>query len=1495
MPTGKNKNRKKSVATSSAKEGQSLHQKIGNQTEDKGLNTIINTSRNLHEELRNELFSESMVYPDDISFYYINDNTISQPKVQLSYKEALEAKSNIKADTNTPIKKPLLEEFHVDDPDKIDCTRKILVISKIEIKGGESSPIATTAMINDQQTKNNEASLLLRITLPIGYPINIPQFTIETMYGITESFEKELMEKLKSQCEESKGYPMLHQLITTCVDNVKEYVERLEQDYKEEIKKANEEKERKSLLNQQLEREVFELGKLKKQQIKERRNKKVEERLRIMSEYTPTPTFEHNHIWSDDEEGKDNIKQQHSEEEEEEGSEEEEEDSMEEDEEEEHSSNDEEDSESEEEENTRKKKGFFKRSNLVDTSEEEESEEELVINDDDDESFYKETKRSKKPKEIVKKENAIPKIIEESDETSSNGSLSSSLGFSPSGSPTKNFMYYYANQVKMQRKGSKSCESLETLEESDSRAQLLLIHLIKMFCNRQPQKDTFSELTEQLLKIGVLKSNMKPYIDNFSKFKTKFQNIFSEQMKSALETGGEPFISFWKEPKDELDSSLAHYSRYKTDFEELEALGEGGFGRVFKVRNKLDQRIYAIKKIKFNSQNDKEEKSILREVNLLSRLSHSFIVRYFNAWREVSLENEEDETIENEDFSTPEDSQFDYPEFSDIKSDLKSINQNKSEMASRMLYIQMEYCQETLKDVIDAKDISREQAWSFLRQTVEGLDYLHKNDIIHRDLKPSNLFVGLDNTIKIGDFGLSVAVKGRHHLTSHLRKSSEIALSRSGELSTGVGTATYAAPEVLTTKRYSSKVDIFSLGIIFFEMLHPKFGTGSERLSVIKEMRESHKVPSTFPALYAKEKEMIEWMLQPDPEKRPSAEQLLASEYMPPSETEEKLSILFNRKDKDLSISKEFNHAKVYYREQIILTLQSVFHLHGVVEFDVEQFVPNSDQVVDIVEKDKLCPVLFKTGKLANIPRDGSVSLARYLSRLPVGKEVKFLKRYSFISGVKQAGQAGVYTSQVCSIDIVGSRYKLITDTEILKIATTALSYFQPKRGEWIIRINHSSIIDAIMELCQIPKEYWEHICSCIKKIVKYNYSWKYVENELVNYKGVLKEKQLLMLKEIFKIRGDLQEVHQKLLKILIKVEALSDVATLISNLDVWKIDPNVFKVIFDTSLVNDYQRYSGIMFQIGIKNGKEYTAIVNGGRYDRMVSYFTLYERTPHHVVGANIKLDKLVRSTILLESPMSASKTKGGNDATTEEDENKLSHFESAVPLVLVYSADRGIREERMRVANMLWEAGIKTDLTYSDNYDYEAVKEYCKQHKVKFIVVTKSNLISRNLVRIRLSIDESENNKKKAKLYEIEKKDLVNYILSEGRERRKTTRNTTPSTVVTPSVSQDLLKESKVVFLGEKSTKHNHTIKQIALKKCNQYCKSVVEDSVVLVLFSIDTQEVKKVTELFYKGVSTKSSGSCSMESTSLVKFLKENKKGTQVYIYTARDDRVTFLIL
>ncbi|KAJ2227020.1 eukaryotic translation initiation factor 2-alpha kinase, partial [Coemansia sp. RSA 475] len=96
-------------------------------------------------------------------------------------------------------------------------------------------------------------------------------------------------------------------------------------------------------------------------------------------------------------------------------------------------------------------------------------------------------------------------------------------------------------------------------------------------------------------------------------------------------------------------------SRYRTDFEEIEFVGKGGFGSVVKARNRIDGRFYAIKKIKLDPRDTEGNKKIFREVTTLSRLHHQNVVRYYTTWVE---DMDTSERVVDDDYDSDDESVF---------------------------------------------------------------------------------------------------------------------------------------------------------------------------------------------------------------------------------------------------------------------------------------------------------------------------------------------------------------------------------------------------------------------------------------------------------------------------------------------------------------------------------------------------------------------------------------------------------------------------------------------------------------------------------------------------------------------------------------------------------------------------------------------------------------------------------------------------------------------
>lgn len=141
-----------------------------------------------------------------------------------------------------------------------------------------------------------------------------------------------------------------------------------------------------------------------------------------------------------------------------------------------------------------------------------------------------------------------------------------------------------------------------------------------------------------------------------------------------------------------------------------------------------------------------------------------------------------------------------------------------------------------------------------MEEIVQAIKKLHADSIVHRDLKPDNVFFGSDNGIRIGDFG--DACVGHDELGMY-----------GG--TPGLGTKHYLAPELNNDGKITEKVDIYSAGIIMFE-LFALFKTGSEKIRVFPELRE--KGP---PDSWEGDRELYARMTAFEPSQRPSAAEIL--------------------------------------------------------------------------------------------------------------------------------------------------------------------------------------------------------------------------------------------------------------------------------------------------------------------------------------------------------------------------------------------------------------------------------------------------------------------------------------------------------------------------------------------------------------------------------------------------------------------------------------------
>ena len=176
--------------------------------------------------------------------------------------------------------------------------------------------------------------------------------------------------------------------------------------------------------------------------------------------------------------------------------------------------------------------------------------------------------------------------------------------------------------------------------------------------------------------------------------------------------------------------------------------------------------------------------------------------------------------------------------------------------------IVMEFCSGgDLADAIknqNGKPFSVDILLTWFGQLTSALKYLQEKKLIHRDLKPANVFLNIFQILKIGDFGLSKSLQTTNYMAQ-----------------TVCGTILYMAPEVLNGEAYNHKADMWSLGCILYELvtLRPPFN-GSSMMALMLAITKGQYKP--IPAkLHPAVAPFAVKLLQVDPAKRPSAEQIM--------------------------------------------------------------------------------------------------------------------------------------------------------------------------------------------------------------------------------------------------------------------------------------------------------------------------------------------------------------------------------------------------------------------------------------------------------------------------------------------------------------------------------------------------------------------------------------------------------------------------------------------
>ncbi|XP_045185726.2 eIF-2-alpha kinase GCN2-like [Mercenaria mercenaria] len=889
-------------------------------------------------------------------------------------------------------------------------------------------------------------------------------------------------------------------------------------------------------------------------------------------------------------------------------------------------------------------------------------------------------------------------------------------------------------------------------------------------------------------------------------------------------------------------------SRLTNEFDVLKSLGKGGFGDVIKVKNKLDGRLYAIKRIPLNPKSQQFNKKITREVKLLSRLNHENVVRYYNSWIETS-----DEPAESDSSSslteTPKDSdsekkvvfpcnfgkdslgftddiekfapQINSPsaDFSisfepsrsmphgfhgsdsdsssdeedpedvfglsfmklgdnsdssivfehdlDLANDAISVTdagqkknddpcQNVVFLPKQYLYIQMEYCEKsTLRNCIDAGlYLDTDRVWRLFREIVEGLVHIHEQGMIHRDLKPVNIFLDSNDHVKIGDFGLATSdVISKNSLKEGVLMMASAGdihdmSSRSGSLGDGnltgrVGTALYVSPEMMIKQNrgtYSQKVDIYSLGVIFFEMCYKPLQTGMERVKILGELRSKDIIfPEDFDQTEMENQcHILRWLLNHDYNERPTSKELLKSDYIPPSKMEEAelnevlrsaisdpqsksyhrmISALF---EQTVSLADDHVYDSDMHKGSISMknsltqhlvndTLEKVFQRHGAIKLNTPLLMPQQNLYENL---DHYACLMDHSGRLVGLPFDLRVPFARFITRT----NTSYIKRYCIDRVYRRKKVGGFHPRELteCAFDIVtGNSFCLIPDAEVLVVVQDIINEFPPlQQRNYYVKLNHTALLRAVLLHYGIPED--KHI-SALATLAEVKRDSK-SKHKLLSTLSV-SDQSVSMLINLMEAEGDFSKIDS-MLRTITKTKGQ---AGSLAKQGLHEIEAVMTKaqhlglklpVKVNVGWIYSMDMYNGVTFQVAIdmvrKKKTVSEVLATGGRYDVLMKQFE-----PQHSiltpkvckqsgVGVSVAFEKIV--TAMLDQP----------------------EFQppSAYDVLVCTIGHKPMEKERMNLVRELWSAGLKTEILHDTLEGQEEIQDYCRAHGISNLVILKDS---------------------------------------------------------------------------------------------------------------------------------------------------------------------------
>ncbi|XP_045480557.1 histidine--tRNA ligase isoform X2 [Harmonia axyridis] len=417
--------------------------------------------------------------------------------------------------------------------------------------------------------------------------------------------------------------------------------------------------------------------------------------------------------------------------------------------------------------------------------------------------------------------------------------------------------------------------------------------------------------------------------------------------------------------------------------------------------------------------------------------------------------------------------------------------------------------------------------------------------------------------------------------------------------------------------------------------------------------------------------------------------------------------------------SRDFIPQQMALRTFVLDIIESIFEKNGAKTIDTplfefkevltEKYGEDSKLIYDLEEYDK---------EVLSLRYDLTVPFARYLGK----NKIKKFKRYQ-IAPVYRRDNPSIARGRFrefyqCDFDVAGNYEPMKPDAECIKIVFEILNALDLK--PFVIKINHRSLLDGMLEVCGVPAEKFRSICSAVDKLDKS--PWLEVKKEMVEEKG-LPEEVADKIGEYVRLNGGAQLVdqllqNQELIKSKSAVIGLEAIKVLLKYCEA---QGTIGAVSFDLSLARGLDYYTGVIYE-AILSGKDsgendeisVGSVAGGGRYDNLVGMFNSENETVP-CVGVSIGVERIFT---VLEAKLAASNKKR---RTTEVG-------------VYVATAQKNLFSEKIKLCTKLSEEGFKLGFSYKKNPKLLAQLQHCEEFEIPYVVILGESEIQRGVVKLR-----------------------------------------------------------------------------------------------------------------------------------------------------------------